>query len=73
MPPALAARFTTGELAVLRIVADEVQGAGPVRAAHGRHRGAGRGVPHDGAERDPAGARLGMLERQERRRTGARA
>jgi hypothetical protein len=28
MPPAMAARFTTGELAVLRIVVDEVRGRG---------------------------------------------
>jgi hypothetical protein len=28
MPPALAARFTVGELAVLRIVGDEVRGLG---------------------------------------------
>jgi hypothetical protein len=34
---------------------------------------ASRGVPHDGAERHPAAVRLGTLERQERRRKGARS
>ena len=32
MPPALASRFTTGQLAVLRIVADEVAAKGACAA-----------------------------------------
>lgn len=69
MPPALAARFTVGELAVMRIVGDEF--------ARGECKlcidaiAARAGVSRTTAQNAIRQAvRLGMLERQERRRPG---
>jgi hypothetical protein len=71
MPPALAARFSTGELAALRIVADEVQAQGRCELCLDAI-AARAGVCRSTARNALAQARrLGMLERQERRRAGA--
>ena len=71
MPPALARRFTTGELAALRIVADEVQVQGRCELCLDAI-AARAGVCRSTARNALAQARrLGMLERQERRRAGA--
>ena len=51
MPPQLACRFTTGELAALRIIADPVRDPRGLHDGLGRDRGAGRGLRHHGAER----------------------
>ena len=73
MPPALAARFTTGELAVLRIVADEHQARqvcalclDAIAARAGVSRTLAKGAIRQAC-------RLGMLEVRERRRTGAKS
>lgn len=73
MPPALAARFTTGELAVLRIVADEFRDRGScmlcldaVAARAGVSRSLAKGAIRNAR-------RLGMVEVVERRRTGAKS
>jgi len=73
MPPALAARFTTGELAVLRIVADEFRDRGTcslcldaIAARAGVSRSLAKGAIREAR-------RLGMLEVIERRRTGAKS
>ena len=71
MPPALAARFTTGELAVLRIVADQCRDHGrctlPVDAIAAR-----AGVGRTTCQRAIREAgRLGMLHVEERRQHGA--
>src|SRR3954449_9127862 len=67
MPPALASRFTVGELAVLRIVGDEVR----ARKVCGRHIdaiAARAGVCRTKAKQAIRQAkRLGMIEVQERR------
>src|SRR3954468_1259462 len=70
MPPALAARFTTGELAVLRIVGDEVRADGlcalcidAIAARAGVCRRLARNAIRQAA-------RLGLLTIQERRREG---
>ena len=70
MPPALAARFTTGELAVLRIVGDEVRAGGlcglcldAIAARAGVCRRLARNAIR-------LAARLGLLTIQERRREG---
>jgi hypothetical protein len=72
MPPQLACRFTTGELAVLRIVADAVRDTGqcvlPVDAIAARA-GVCRRLAQ-GAIREAA--RQGLLTVQERRRPGRR-
>lgn len=73
MPPALAARFTTGELAVLRIVADEVTARGScclcLDAIAAR-----AGVSRTKAKQALRQARgIGMLEVRERRRTGGKS
>lgn len=72
MPPALACRFTTGELAVLRIVADAVRDNGqcvlPVDAIAAR-----AGVCRTTAQNAiREAARQGLLVVQERRREGRR-
>ena len=56
MPPALACKFTVSELAVLRIIGDEVRQHGQLRSVRGRARGPGWGVSPDGSERDPGGS-----------------
>lgn len=73
MPPALAARFTTGELAVLRILADEFRDRGScalcldaIAARAGVSRSLAKGAIRQAR-------RLGMVEVQERRRTGAKS
>jgi hypothetical protein len=71
MPPALAARFTTSELAVLRIVGDEVQARGWCELCLDAI-AARAGVCRSTARNALAQARrLGMVERRERRRAGA--
>jgi hypothetical protein len=71
MPPALAARFTTGQLAALKIIGDDVRDSGaciaPIDAIAARA-GVCRTVVQNAIRQ---ACRLGMLERQERRRTGA--
>ncbi|MCJ2032734.1 hypothetical protein [Methylobacterium sp. J-068] len=73
MPPSLAARFTTGELAVLRIVADEFR-AQKVCAlcldAIAARAGVSRTLAKDAIRQ---ARRLGMVEVRERRRTGAKS
>ena len=73
MPPALAARFTLGELAVLRIVADEHRDRGcctlcldAIAARAGVSRSLAKGAIRQAR-------RLGMVEVQERRRVGAKS
>ena len=71
MPPALAARFTVAELAALKIIGDDVRRSGvcvlPIDAIAAR-----AGVSRTSAQNAIRQAcRLGMLERQERRRAGA--
>lgn len=72
MPPTLAARFTTGELAVLRIVADAVRDNGqcvlPVDAIAARA-GVCRRLAQNAIRE---AARQGLLTIQERRREGRR-
>lgn len=70
MPPSLACRFTTGELAVLRIVGDEVRAGGlcalcldAIAARAGVCRRTARNAIRQAA-------RLGLLTIQERRREG---
>ena len=73
MPPALAQRFTTGELAVMRIVADEVAARGSCSLcldAIAARAGVSRSLAK-GAIRQARG--LGMVEVRERRRTGAKS
>lgn len=70
LPPALASRFTTGELAVLRIIGDEVRDHGasglPVAAIAAR-----AGVGRTTAQRAiKIAAAAGLLTVQERRRQG---
>ena len=73
MPPALARRFTTGELAALRIVADEVQTQGRCELCLDAI-AARAGVCRALAKRALRQAhRLGMLEIRERRRAGAKS
>jgi len=73
MPPALASRFTTGELAVLRIVADEFRERGAcvlcldaIAARAGTSRTLAKGAIRQAR-------RLGVVEVRERRRTGAKS
>jgi hypothetical protein len=73
MPPALAARFTTGELAVLRIVADEFRDRracaiclDAIAARAGVSRSLAKGAIRNAR-------RLGMVEVVERRRPGAKS
>src|SRR4051794_6840408 len=71
MPPALASHFTVGELAVLRIVGDEVR-ARKVCGLHIDAIAARAGVCRTKAKEAIRQAkRLGMIEVQERRRQGA--
>lgn len=68
MPPALAARFTTAELAALKIISDDVRRSGvcvlPIDAIAAR-----AGISRTSAQNAIRRAvYLGMLERQERRR-----
>jgi hypothetical protein len=73
MPPALAARFTVGELAVMRIVADECAARGTCTACIDAI-AARAGVSRTKAKQAIREAcRLGMLERQEHRRAGAKS
>jgi biotin operon repressor len=73
MPPALAARFSTGELAVLRIVADEFR-ARQVCALCLDAIAAKAGVSRTTAQNAIRQARrLGMVEVEERRRAGMRS
>lgn len=73
MPPALAARFSTGELAVMRIVADEFQ-ARQVCVLCLDAIAARAGVSRTLAKNAIRQARrLGMVEVRERRRTGAKS
>lgn len=73
MPPALASRFTTGELAVLRIVGDEFQKR-QVCAICLDAIAARAGVSRTTAQNAIRQARrLGMVEVQERRRPGMRS
>jgi hypothetical protein len=70
MPPALAARFTTGELAVLRIVADEVRDKGRCDRTYAElaaRAGVGRTTARNAVRR--AGG-LGLLHIEERPRPG---
>jgi hypothetical protein len=72
MPPALAARFTVGELAVLRIVGDEVR-ARKVCGLHLDAIAARAGVSRSTAKNAIREAkRLGLVEVQERRRHSAK-
>lgn len=73
MPPALAARFTTGEMAVLRIVSDEFRARkvcalclDAIAARAGVSRTLAKGAIRQAR-------RLGLVEVQERRRTGAKS
>lgn len=73
MPPALAQRFTTGELAVLRIVADEFRDRGACTLcldAMAARAGVGRTTAQNTLRQ---AKRLGMVEVVERRRTGAKS
>lgn len=70
MPPALAARFTTGELAVLRIVADEIRDKGRCDRTYAElaaRAGVGRTTARNAVRR--AGG-LGFLHIEERPRPG---
>ena len=70
MPPTLAARFTTGELAVLRIVGDEVRTGGQCGLcidAIAARAGVCRRLAQNAIRQ---AARLGLLTIQERRREG---
>src|SRR5829696_3122712 len=70
MPPGLACRFTVGELAVLRIVGDEVRQHGCCArsiAELAARAGCGRTTAQNAIRQ---GARLGLLTVQERRREG---
>jgi len=70
MPPALAARFTVGELAVLRIVGDEVRASGLCGLcidAIAARAGVCRRTAQNAIRQ---AARLGLLTIQERRREG---
>ncbi|WP_311276862.1 hypothetical protein [Methylobacterium sp. WCS2018Hpa-22] len=72
LPPALAARFTTGEAAVLRIVGDECRDKGrcvlPLDAIAAR-----AGVGRTTAQKAMREAkRLGLVNIEERRQTGAK-
>ncbi|MBO1022832.1 hypothetical protein IPV08_23005 [Methylobacterium sp. SD274] len=72
LPPALAARFTTGEAAVLRIVGDECRDKGrcvlPLDAIAAR-----AGVGRTTAQKAMREAkRLGLVDIEERRQTGAK-
>ena len=72
MPPALAARFTTGELAVLRIVADEHRDRGSCRLCLDAI-AARAGVSRSKAKAAIREARrLGMVEVHERPQLGAK-
>ena len=70
LPPALASRFTTGELAVLRIIGDEVRASGscavPIAAIAARA-GVGRTTVQLAIK---VAAAAGLLTVQERRRQG---
>lgn len=73
MPPALAARFTTGELAVLRIVADEFRDRGSCSLcldAVAARAGVSRSLAKAAIRQ---ARRLGMVEVVERRRAGAKS
>lgn len=73
MPPALASRFTTGELAVLRIVADEHASRGSCVIcldAIAARAGVSRTLARNAIRQ---ARRLGMVEVRERRRTGAKS
>jgi hypothetical protein len=70
MPPALAAHFTTAELAALRIVADEVRSRGVCSRTYeeiAARAGVCRASARNAIRR---AARLGLLTIQERRRPG---
>ena len=70
MPPALAARFTTGELAVLRIVADEVRDKGRCDRTYAElaaRGGVGRTTARNAVR---TAGRLGLLHIEERPRPG---
>lgn len=68
MPPALASSFTTGELAVLRVLADEVRDHGACDRTLGEL-GGRAGVSVDTARRAVRQAtRLGLITVEERRR-----
>ncbi len=70
MPPALAARFTTGELAVLRVVADEITTRGVCSLTLGEL-AARAGTCRSVAQRAlRAAAKAGMVVVEERRRRG---
>jgi hypothetical protein len=71
MPPALAAHFTTGELAVLRIIGDAVRASGRCEMTIGEI--AGRAGIGETTARNALrlAARLGFVTIQERRRRGA--
>lgn len=73
LPPALAARFTTGQLAVLRIVADEVRARGTcdrcldeIAARAGVSRATAKSTIRDARQ-------IGLVTVQERRRPGAKS
>jgi hypothetical protein len=72
MPPALACQFTQGELAVMRIVADEVRDRGactrPIDAIAARA-GVGRTTCQNAMRQ---AVRLGIVKIEERRVTGAK-
>lgn len=72
LPPTLACKFTTGELAVLRVVGDECRDRGactvPIDAIAARA-GVGRTTTQNALR---LAVRLGMVKIEERRQTGAK-
>lgn len=73
MPPAQAAHFTTGELAVMRIVADEVRDHGTCRRTYAElaaRAGVGRSTARNAIR---AAARLKLVSVVERRRPGRKS
>ncbi len=72
LPPTIACRFTTGELAVLRVVGDECRDRGacikPIDAIAARA-GVGRTTTHNALR---LAVRLGLLKIEERRVRGAK-
>lgn len=73
LPPSIASRFTTGELAVLRIVADEVRDRGECTKtidAIAARAGVGRTTTQNTLR---LAVRLGLVKVEERRQTGAKS
>jgi hypothetical protein len=73
LPPRLAARFTVGEAAALKVIADEVRAHGKCDRTLGEiaaRAGVGRTTVQNAIRQ---AVRLGLLAVQERRRPGARS